>query len=128
MKTMVATTTIMSSKPPSAAILIISSLSGADLVLHTQGPRIDHLSSDTELRIGSHVAEPAHSINTVPTQLSIGRPARVPDQIVAARHGHDESTMRATYSHGHQEDLVSAGELLEGATRLSRPVQMLTLS
>src|SRR5207253_8684012 len=49
----------MSSRP-SAAILIISpsSMSGP-YVLLTQGPRIAHLSSDAELKIGSHVAEPA---------------------------------------------------------------------
>jgi hypothetical protein len=54
---MVVTTTIISSSRPSAAILIISSRSiRGRCVLLTQGPRIDHLSSDAELKIGSHLA------------------------------------------------------------------------
>src|SRR6476659_11370 len=65
-------TTIMSSRP-SAAILIISpsSMSGP-CGLFTQGPRIAHLSSDAELKIGSHVAEPSHTSARCEDRASYG--------------------------------------------------------
>jgi len=65
-------TTIMSSRP-SAAILIISpsSMSGPCGLL-TQGPPIAHLSRDAEPKIGSHVAEPSHTSPRCPDRASCG--------------------------------------------------------
>lgn len=39
----------------------------------------------------------------------------VADHIVAAWHGHDEVTMRRTYSHAHPDELAAAGEALSEA-------------
>ena len=58
------------------------------------------------------------------SSVTLMRKLCVPDQIVAAHHGHDEATMRATYSHAHREDLVSAAELLEAAMRTQSSAQM----
>jgi integrase len=62
------------------------------------------------------------------SSVTLMRKLGVPDQIVAAHHGHDESTMRATYSHAHREDLVSAAELLEAAMRTQSSRADVTLS
>ena len=62
------------------------------------------------------------------SSVTLMRKLGVPDQIVAAHHGHDESTMRATYSHAHREDLVSAAERLEAAMRAQSSRADVTLS
>lgn len=46
------------------------------------------------------------------TSVSLLRAKGIPDQIIAAFHGHDEQTMRRTYSHLQPEDLRRAAEAL----------------
>ena len=46
------------------------------------------------------------------TTVSLMRAKGIPDQIIAAFHGHDEQTMRRTYSHLQPEDLRRAAEAL----------------
>src|SRR6478736_10165842 len=65
-------TTIMSSRP-SAAILIISPSSMSEPCgLLTQGPPIAHLSNDAELKIGSHVARTVPYVSTGPDRAGCG--------------------------------------------------------
>src|SRR5215471_10516979 len=78
---MVAITTVISSSRPSAAILIISSRSmDGPCCLLTQGLLIDHLSSDAELKSGSYVADPAHTLNTRLSRTCVRSPA-TPDRV-----------------------------------------------
>src|SRR5213078_2036288 len=97
---MAVTTTIISSRP-SAAILIISSRSmRGPCVLLTQDPRIDHLSSDAELKIGSHVAEPAHTDNTVPPSSLLAVPAGRLRRSRIAPTSAGDSQAKSFYTHG----------------------------
>jgi hypothetical protein len=68
------------------------------------------------------IAEPDGARHSSETAM---RAAGVPDDLVAAWHGHDENVMRRTYSHPDAVRLASAGQALadvfeaEPATRVS---------
>lgn len=71
--------------------------------------------SDQFVRLAAQAGVPPIRLHDARhTSVSVMRSLGIPDHVVAAWHGHDESVMRLTYTHTYAADLRAAAERLAG--------------